>query len=155
MSETDCVFLDGSHFSVKQLASLGHDSHLGKRCLAFNYTNQGNRLNVRDDQWDAIITTNRVFIGSIRMKMVVEVESQQPLATQTQNTARGERSVSKPLEMGNHRPSTPKSSPYQYTMGEESSATTIIFGFIPKSNLTSWLRKFLSTVLFPICYECL
>lgn len=98
--KTDCVFLDRSHFSVKQLASLGHDSHLGKRCLACNYTNQGNRLNVRDDQWDAIITTNRVFTGSIRMKMAVDVESQQPLATQTRNTARGERSESKLLRDG-------------------------------------------------------
>lgn len=155
MSKMDCVFLDGSHFSVKQLARLGHDSHLGKRCLAFNYTNQGNRLNVRDDQWDAIITTNRVFIGSIRMKMVVDVESQKPLATQTQNTARGGRSASKLLEMGNHRPSTQKSSPYQYTMGEESFATIYLDLHIPKSNLTSLLRKSLSIVLFPICYECL
>lgn len=87
----DCVFLDGSHFSVKQLASLGHGSHLGERYLAFNYTNQGNRLNVRDDQWDTIITTNRVFIGSIRIKMVVEVEkSATPGNADTKSCPRGQ-----------------------------------------------------------------
>lgn len=81
----------------QQLDSSGHDSHLGRRRLAFNYTNQGNRVNVRDDQWDTIGSTNRVFIGSIRMKMVLDVESQQckhNTATQTQNTAQGERSAS-------------------------------------------------------------
>lgn len=71
---------------------MGHDSHLGKRCLAFNYTNQGNRVNVRDDQWDTVVTTNRVFIGLIRMKMAVDVKSQQykhNSATQTQRLPKG------------------------------------------------------------------
>lgn len=64
------VFLDYRPFSVmrQQLASGEHDSYLGKRCLAFTYTNQGNRVTVRDDQWDTTVTTNGVFIRSIRMK---------------------------------------------------------------------------------------
>lgn len=127
------VFLDGSHFSIirQQLASLGHASHLGKRCLVFNYTNQSNRVNVRHDQWNAIVTTDRVFIGSIRMKMVVDVESQQYLTTQMQNTAQGERSVSKLLKTGHHNLSTQKSSPYQYRMRGDSSATAIIIDLFP------------------------
>lgn len=74
-----------SHFSVirQQLASWKRVSHLEKRCLAFNYTHRGNRVTVRDDQWDTVVTTNGVFIRSIRMKTVAEVESLQYVTAQT------------------------------------------------------------------------
>lgn len=89
------------------------------------------------------------------MKMVVDVESQQYLTVQTQNTAQGDRSVSKLLKTGNHSLSTQKSSVYQYRMRGDASATAFIIGLVPKLKLTSLLRQFLDTVLFPICCECL
>lgn len=147
-------------FSVirQQHANLGHDCHLGKRCLVFNYTNQENRVNVRDDQWDTTVATNWVFTGSIRMKMVVDVESQQyqhNTAVQTQNPTQGERSVSQLLKTSNHSLQSQKTSPYLYRMGGDSSATTTIIGLVPSPNLTSWLKQFLDTVPFHRCYKCL
>lgn len=76
------------------------------------------------------------------------MENQQSLTMQTQNTAQGERAVSKLLKMGNHHLSDQKSSPCRYKMRGESSENTIIIG----PNLTSLLRKFPSTVVFPLYY---